>query len=203
MKMRFGYSVDRASLISRRICAVTGGDYAHCFVVFDESEGEPFYFESISKKVTHKSPAGVDVWKNGVRGPIVLDNLIEWSKEKPTVRMYEISDYIPVTDNEARQSYRRLCAACHDIEYATLQCANNWIESRLGIYIATNWFKTSQTHWNCSEALMRTCIPVRYWDYYNMINVNANRIVPDGDKMTSIRHCTQKLLDDIKKGKKK
>ena len=199
MKMYFGYSVDRSSIVSKGICRVTGGDYAHCFVVFEESEGKPFYFESISKKVKHRSEAGIDLWKNGVRGPVPLDNLIEWADEKPTLHMYELTDVLPFTEEEVRESYKMLCIACHDVDYATLQCANNWVESRLGIYSTTKWFRNAGTHWNCSETLMRTCIPERYWNYYKMLDIDANRIVPDGERMVSIRQCTKRLLKECKK----
>jgi len=196
MKMRFGYSVDLTSIVSRGICRVTDGDYAHCFAVFDEAEGDPFYFESISKTVKHRSEAGVDLWKDGVRGPVPLKNLEGWAAEKPTKHIYELTDYLPFTDEEIQETYRMLCIACHDIQYATLQCANNWVESRLGIYATTKWFRNAGTHWNCSETLMRTCIPPRFWHYYRMLDIDANRIVPDGKRMVSIRQCTKTLLKE-------
>jgi len=190
MKMRIGYSVDADETVSQVICRVTGGKYAHTLIVFDEVDQTglkgSFYFESISKK----DPT---TGKTGVRGPIPLNNLLEWQKEKPESRSVEFSAHLPVDKDEIKEVWRKLQVAKRVVKYAYLQCANNWIERRLGLYIHFGR-KRGVKRWNCSETVIRI-LPCRFWIYFDLLDCRADDIVPSGSTMVSVHDGVRKLLE--------
>ena len=190
MKMRIGYSVDADETVGQVICRVTGGPFSHTLIVFDDVDQTgltgSFYFESISKRDPNTR-------KTGVRGPIPLVNLLDWQKENPGSRSIEFSAHLPMDKDELKDAWRKLQAAKRRIKYAYLQCANNWIESRLGIYIHFGR-KRGVKRWNCSETVIRI-LPSRFWIYFDLLDCRADDIVPSGSKMESVREGVRKLLE--------
>ena len=187
ISMQFGYTTDRRTLVGRAVCYVTAGPWSHCLTIF-RGMGEPFYFESIGKwdKTTGKT---------GVRGPIPLKNLQDWVGEAPG-RSFATQPAgkatLPFAEAHCEAVYDMLCEAVHDIGYAYLQCANNWLESRTGIYIHIG-HKLSRRDWTCSE-LCTHCIPSIWWKEYGLLYARADEIVPSGNQLLSLWDGTKAVL---------
>lgn len=187
--MRYGYTANYAELATKAICRVSGGPYSHCFPIFYNEEHRPMYFESISKVDPHTH-------KTGVRGPYPLSNVVEWQAELPSHRrftMQPLSGFLPLTTNEVGRAWKLLGASVHDIRYAPLQIIQNWLTQRTGLRIS--YKQGSIARWTCSETCVRI-LPARLWFWFDQLNVNADDIVPSGNKLMSVWAGTEAMLTE-------
>lgn len=188
MRMRIGYTTDSTEILTKAICHVTGGPFSHTLPIFEESKGQPFYFESISKKDKKTG-------KTGLRGPYPIGNIRDWREEKPASRLFEITPYLPLTDAECREAYNLYCWGVHEIKYAYVQCLNNWIERRFRIYCHIG--RRGHKRWNCSETVVRG-MPSRLWKYFRLQDARADEIVPSGANLISVRECVKEMIQNEK-----
>jgi len=188
VKMRLGYTSRESSVVSRRICKITGGQWSHVFAIF-YGAGEPLYFESSWKRDKHTQ-------KTGVRGPIPLSNVEDWQAESPDDHLFvtqPVAGFLPLSSGEVEGSFEIMDEAVHRVHYAKLQLAQNWISRRLGIFLHLG--RGSVIEWTCSEAILRACIPPRLWVYFDLLNFGADDYAPSGTNGPSIFDATQSMID--------
>jgi len=189
--LRLLYTHDSTQMVSKAIHAVTGGPAHVAIEVTSVSEGEVFdvsYFESIWKKDKR-------LGKNGVRGPIPIQSLVDWAVEKPgrTLEMQPAVGYLPLTQDEALVAVLQLREARDVIHYATLQLVQNWMAAALRTRLSFG--SGSPKTWTCCEVPVRTrVIPARYWGYLGMDHINADEIWPGGESIFSLRAGVERLL---------
>jgi len=184
--MRWGYTADRTEVATWAICRATGGKFSHCFPVFYVN-GSPMYFESISKKDRTTK-------KTGARGPMELDNVTDWWRDKPLSRSFKLqpeTGYLPFATDECWDAYDTAARAVRSVHYAHLQIMGNWITQRTGLRFACKW--GSRFRWTCSEFCM-LLVPARYLDYFSMRRLTVDDIVPSGTKLMSIESGTDAML---------
>ena len=178
MKARLFFTADSSSFVSRRVCALTGGDFSHVGIVFYKETAPAEYFEAWHKK----EGAG----KNGLRGPLPLEKLARWQIEKPGARRFELmpaNGFLPITEAEAVYMRLELMAARNRVKYAGLQILQNLVALRLGLQISLR--RGGAAKWTCSETVIR-CLPARLWKYFDIPTYSAAFIAPSGPRLPSI-----------------
>lgn len=186
MKVRLFFTADSSSFISRKICALTRGEFSHVGIVFYEATKPAEYFESWHKKDAAE--------KNGLRGPLPLEKLAQWQMEKPQYRRFELmpaNGFLPITETEAGYMRLELMAARAGIKYAGLQILQNLIALRLGLQISLR--RGGARRWTCSETVVRV-LPARIWKYFDIPTYSADFIAPSGPRLPSIAAGLQRLF---------
>jgi len=184
MKMRF-VLVDTGGFVSWAIKSATGSDWPHVAVVYQQGESE-YYYESMSNKVYVTNCLGVTIRKNGVRGPLALQNLEEWVDREPKKRriQYLPSDcWLPVSAEEAMRAHSILAEAAHRVRYPKAQILRNWLALRLNIHV--QWGVGSSDKWTCSETCGRA-VPPRARHYFTMGVIPMDQLVPAGVRLPSV-----------------
>lgn len=188
MKVRFGYTRDRKSVLGRRISAITGGLYTHAVIIFYEGDS-PVYFESSWSTNGNEK-------KNGVRGPYSIKKIEKWEAADQDSRLFITQPqfgYLPLTEAEALYAYNLACESVHTIKYSKIQLFKNWLAQRF--YIHIHFGKGTPKRWTCSEFCLRL-MPSRVWTYYEMLNLTADDVVPSGTKSMSLHAGTGRWITD-------
>ena len=189
MKVRIGYTANDGKILSRLIRWITGGRYSHCLVIF-ENGAETMYFESWHRKdeVTGKT---------GVRGPIPLHKITDWANQDRTRHIFATQpagdDWLPVSSGEAFDMFDKLCLSARRVKYAPLQLFANWMEQRIRWTIRRNG--GSKTKWTCSETVLRV-LPHRARRYFDLLDYNADSVVPSGTKTISVESAVNAWITD-------
>lgn len=151
MKMGLFYTRILGNPLSDAIALITGGYWSHCGVRFLYDEAEPegeVYYESIMK-------VDKDTGKDGLRGPIPMARLIEWSKEDTHNKLY-FQPWLPIDTAHCRLALDMLNASVPTIRYAKLQLPKN------ARYALTKRWTINRTaskgHWHCAEVIGRAML---------------------------------------------
>jgi hypothetical protein len=178
-------------MISKAIRRVTQGPSHVLIEVFEiDTAGRHhrYYFESIWKTdpATHK---------NGVRGPIPLEKLVEWvTAGSPACSLVEIPEtgYLPLTQKEAAAAVQLLRDATHTIHYAPQQLLRNFI-SKTGLRIGLG--AGSEKRWTCCETPLRCrVLPPRLWDLVGAGDVLWDELWPGGTSRYSLMEAAQRIV---------
>lgn len=187
MKLGINYSRDLKEALNDGICLITGGYYPHCSVRFEKDDGSVVYFESIFK--TDKTTR-----KNGLRGPIPIQNLLDWKDESSFHKVY-LQPWLPVTSAQAKAAYDYLLAHVPLIKYASLQLGKN---ARYAI--TKRWTinrKGSANVWQCAETVGRALMVADASIVINFLGIGdvvLDMLVPSGKRGIGLFERTEAIL---------
>ena len=148
---------------------------------------EKVYYESIWKK----DPA---TGKDGVRGPVPFQHIVDWQAEKPHSREFVLQPegaFLPLTSTEVWQTEARLRAAVSTIDYAHDQLLFN---------LLLGWTSWSLRHregtprdWTCAETPARV-LPARCLPYFQCPPWCEDDMAPDGHRLPSVWDAMERWM---------
>lgn len=173
-----GWITDRRRWTHRAICRVTGGEYAHCFVIyFSSNEGTDSVYVECGAHL-NESRNG-----SGLSAPRPLTSLKSWVHEHPkTITCCYM--LLPLTKTELSQCWKSYNYYLPRVKYASAQLISNWFSCRTGILLSSR--RTSEFRWSCSEAAARLCPASVQLDVLKLGTFRWDEYVPSGSQPASL-----------------
>jgi hypothetical protein len=163
--LKWGYTSDRKSVVSKAINWACGGAFAHSIIVYEwrTKSGRVVKTEYYESKATGLTFTPRDVVTpitiiDGLRGPLPISKLYDWHSEDPSNHRIFIHEIHGLTPTEVQVSVDFLDAHVGRVRYDRLQILKN------ANYLLTGLCGLRQTRnaakWTCSETQIKT-VPAR------------------------------------------